>query len=246
MMLKMVVLPQPEGPMILTKSRSLMPKLRSSSTRTSPAFPWKDFRTFRTLSWTGIWCILGLTRNLYATKETPRSGFQSMDYIAGSDFPGMLCIIFGQSVRSRMLQIGFALRWRKVAGEPTTDIPPQGIEFRRGDIPWPGEVNAGIAVDPPGSGTHNQHAVGQQHGLLDRMRDKDRGNAGARPYLQQFALQLLACQCIERSERFIHQENVGVVGQHTRDRDALFHAARKLTGIALGEAFEADHFDEFT
>jgi hypothetical protein len=56
-MLKIVVLPQPLGPMMLTKSRSLMLKLRSSSTRTSPALPEKDFRTFRTLNWTGMGCI---------------------------------------------------------------------------------------------------------------------------------------------------------------------------------------------
>src|SRR5216683_1424102 len=53
MMLKIVVLPQPDGPMMLTKSRSLMAKERSSSTRTSPALPAKDFRTLRTLSWAG-------------------------------------------------------------------------------------------------------------------------------------------------------------------------------------------------
>jgi len=54
MILKIVVLPQPLGPMMLTKSRSLMLKLRSSSTRTSPALPEKDFLTFRTLNCTGI------------------------------------------------------------------------------------------------------------------------------------------------------------------------------------------------
>src|SRR5215475_1013621 len=49
MMLKIVVLPQPLGPMMLTKSRALISKERSSSTRTSPALPAKDLRTLRTL-----------------------------------------------------------------------------------------------------------------------------------------------------------------------------------------------------
>src|ERR1700676_13589 len=71
MMLKIVVLPQPLGPMMLTKSRSLMLKERSSRTRTSPALPAKDFRTFRTLNWTGTCCIARYPRQLvcqlYAT-----------------------------------------------------------------------------------------------------------------------------------------------------------------------------------
>jgi hypothetical protein len=50
-------LPQPDGPMMLTKSRSLIWKERSSSTRTSPVLPAKDFRMLRTLSWTGAGCI---------------------------------------------------------------------------------------------------------------------------------------------------------------------------------------------
>src|ERR1700742_468767 len=69
MRLKIVVLPQPDGPMMLTKSRALMSKERSSSTRTSPALPGKDFRTFRTLNWTGDGCIA----TAYATCM-PRDG----------------------------------------------------------------------------------------------------------------------------------------------------------------------------
>ena len=62
MMLKMVVLPQPLGPMMLTKSHSLMPNERSSSTAISPALPEKDFRMLRTLNWTGGDCMAGNTQ----------------------------------------------------------------------------------------------------------------------------------------------------------------------------------------
>jgi hypothetical protein len=62
MMLKIVVLPQPLGPMMLTKSRALMSKERSSSTRTSPALPGKDFLTLWTLSWAGPGAITPYTQ----------------------------------------------------------------------------------------------------------------------------------------------------------------------------------------
>ena len=80
--------------------------------------------------------------------------------------------------------------------------------------------------------------------LLNRMGDEDDGHAGARPDLQQLALQLLAGERVERTKRLVHQQDVGVVGKHARDRHALLHAARELARIAVGEALEADQLDE--
>ena len=77
------------------------------------------------------------------------------------------------------------------------------------------------------------------------MGDEDRGHAGALPDLQQLVLKLLAGECVERAERLIHQENIGVVGEHARDRHALFHAARQLVRVAIGKALEPDHPDKF-
>src|ERR1700730_14216270 len=52
--LKTVVFPQPDGPMMLTKSRSLMSNVRPPSTSTGPAFPAKDFRMLRNASCTAM------------------------------------------------------------------------------------------------------------------------------------------------------------------------------------------------
>ena len=67
---------------------------------------------------------------------------------------------------------------------------------------------------------------------------------GARPDLQQLVLQLLAGHGVERAERLVHQHDLGVVGEHARDRDALLHAAGELVRIGVGKTLQADQFDE--
>ena len=61
---------------------------------------------------------------------------------------------------------------------------------------------------------------------------------------QQLALELLARERVERAERLIHQEDIGVVCQHAGNGDPLLHAARKLVGITAGGALEPDELHE--
>ena len=63
------------------------------------------------------------------------------------------------------------------------------------------------------------------------------------PDLQQLVLQLLARHRVERAERLVHQQELGIVGEHARDRDALLHAARELVRIGVGEALQADQLE---
>ena len=49
---------------------------------------------------------------------------------------------------------------------------------------------------------------------------------------------------IERAERLIHQENVGIERQRARDCGALFHAAGKLRRVAVLKSAQADHIDK--
>src|SRR5437879_6992752 len=111
MILKMVVLPQPLGPMMLTKSRSLMQNERSSSTAISPALPEKDFRTLRTLNWTGAACMAGNTqlvchaavfKNLFSIKVL-RPWWRAN---------WSVCCLFRQSALSQLAaKVGLANAW---------------------------------------------------------------------------------------------------------------------------------------
>src|SRR5579859_2169018 len=146
------------------------------------------------------------------------------------------------------MSVGLALAQTRlgageVAGQPLRHIAPDGVELRRRHIARPRQIDRDVGFDAPRPGAHHHDPVGEEHRLLDRMGDEDAGDAGALPYLQQLALQLLARQRVERAEWLIHEEDVGVVGEHARDRDALLHAAGELARVAIGETFEPDELE---
>ena len=68
------------------------------------------------------------------------------------------------------------------------------------------------------------------------MRDKADGLAGARPKPQQFLIQPVAHDFIQRPEGFIHQQDVGIKGQCPRDAGTLLHTPRKLPGEFCAKA----------
>ncbi len=53
------------------------------------------------------------------------------------------------------------------------------------------------------------------------------------PDAQEFEVHLLARQRIERAERLVHQDQLRIVHQRTRDGRALLHAARQLVGVLV-------------
>jgi hypothetical protein len=61
--------------------------------------------------------------------------------------------------------------------------------------------------------------------------------------MQQQLLHLQAGLGIERTERLVHQEELGLHQQAARDTDALLHAAGELVGIVVLEAVETDQVD---
>ena len=57
------------------------------------------------------------------------------------------------------------------------------------------------------------------------MSDEDDGLAALAPDALQLEVHVLAGQRIERAEGLVHQDELGVVQQGSRDRGALLHAA---------------------
>ena len=68
------------------------------------------------------------------------------------------------------------------------------------------------------------------------MRDKANGLARTVPKLQQFFIQPVAHDFVQRAKGFVHQQNVGIKGQRPRDAGALLHPARKLPGKLRAKA----------
>src|SRR5260370_32081849 len=58
--------------------------------------------------------------------------------------------------------------------------------------------------------------------------------------MQQQLLHLQSGLRVERAERLVHQEELGLHQQAAREADTLLHAAGELVGIGVLEAAEAD------
>ena len=57
-------------------------------------------------------------------------------------------------------------------------------------------------------------------------------------------MQQVARHRVEGTERLVHQEDVGVLGERPRQRDALAHATRQLVGPAVAETGQAHQLEE--
>src|SRR3546814_21026916 len=79
--------------------------------------------------------------------------------------------------------------------------------------------------------------------LLDRMGDEEEGFALLRDQGQQVLLELAPGLLVDRRERLVHQQHLGVDGEGAGKADALAHAARQLVRVGLLETLEADLAD---
>ena len=73
--------------------------------------------------------------------------------------------------------------------------------------------------------------VGDEHG----------GPVHDRGELHELVLQLAAYEGIEGAERLVHQQDLGIDGERTRESDALLHAAREFVGELVPPTAKLDH-----
>ena len=131
-------------------------------------------------------------------------------------------------------------------GHHPVDLVDQLVEVRRPAAARPGQRVAHVGPDPAGVGAQHQDPVGEQHRLLDVVRDHDDGlgrEALALPQLQQLAAQVLRGQHVQRAERLVHQQRRGLDHQGPGEADALAHAAGQLLGVGRLVPVQADHVD---
>ena len=72
------------------------------------------------------------------------------------------------------------------------------------------------------------------------MRDEEDAFPGARPDVEDQFLHQFASERIERAQRLIHEEDVGIGRQSARDADPLTHPAGKLPDPSILDALEMD------
>src|SRR6185295_2309418 len=84
------------------------------------------------------------------------------------------------------------------------------------------------------------YLIAEQDRLLDRVRHEYDRFRHPLPDPQQIVLQRAPGLGVERAERLIHQQDLGIGGERPGDRDALLHAAREYVRIAILEPAKAD------
>src|SRR6516164_5496375 len=72
------------------------------------------------------------------------------------------------------------------------------------------------------------------------VRDEQNGLARARMQFEQFGLHGFARLRVERAERLVHEQYLGIDGKRARNPDALLHPAGELVGSAVERVGEAD------
>ena len=98
----------------------------------------------------------------------------------------------------------------------------------RGDGPRPRQVDRDVGHDPRRARRQHDHPVGDQDRLGDAVGHDHDGRRGPLPEPQQLQVESLAGQGVERAERFVEQQDLGLQGEGSRQRHALPRPAGQL------------------
>ena len=98
--------------------------------------------------------------------------------------------------------------------------------------------------DAAGPPAHHIDRVGEKDGLAQVVRHQHAGEALLQPQRLHDAPQLLAREGVERAERLVEHQELGLVDQRPAQVRALLHAARELPGILVGKIGETDRLQQ--
>ena len=99
---------------------------------------------------------------------------------------------------------------------------------------------ANSAVTRPGRWRHDDDAVAEAGRLAHVVGDEQTVRPRSRTSASSSSCEHVAGHRVERPERLVHQQDVGVLGERPGQRDPLAHAARQLVRALVGEAVEVD------
>ena len=105
------------------------------------------------------------------------------------------------------------------------------------------QVDGDIRLDAAGPRRHHDDARGHEDRLLDVVGDEQHRLLAPLPDAEQQFLHQPARLVVERAERLVQQQDLGIVGERAGDRGALLHAAGKLLWPMVLEPLEPDEVD---
>ena len=124
------------------------------------------------------------------------------------------------------------------------DLGPQRRERQVAAVARPrlGHVHAGH--DRRRSLAEDHDAVGQVERLVDVVGHQHHGGAQATAGVGEQVLHSQPRQRVERGERLVEEQHLGVADQRPRQRDALRHAPRELVRVGPLEPHQPDQFQQ--
>ena len=106
-----------------------------------------------------------------------------------------------------------------------------------------GQLARGADLDDP-PGVHHPDAVAEQRGLLEVVRDEQRGHARLVQHRRQLATGRRARAGVERRQRLVEQQRGGLDGERAGERHALALAARQRARPRLGAVGEPEALEQ--
>src|ERR1700722_6632458 len=122
-------------------------------------------------------------------------------------------------------------RWGFEQFEPHARYEVRDIRIVPSARPFGGDGYPGRK--PPRLAHDRDDFVGQIHSFTDGMRHEQNGLLCCVVNARELMLQALARDRIERGERLVHEQNIGIHRERPRQRNALPLAARKLVRISF-------------
>src|ERR1700687_5859710 len=133
----------------------------------------------------------------------------------------------------------------QVVPDLAVDLAELRLHANLGHVARPRQRHRIVRLHGPWSGADDEDAIGQRDGLLEVVGDEDNRRTGGSPQRKELVFHQRSRLHVEGAEGLVHQQDLWLVDQALRERDALPHPTRQLIRIAVLEAGEPDTRDPF-
>src|ERR1700728_3559560 len=140
---------------------------------------------------------------------------------------------------------GSVLRGRRLAA--LQDRARVDMPYEFGDVIVGGALHdiLGRAGLYDAAAFEDRDLIAELQGLIEIVTDEQNRALHARLQRQQLILEFAADQRMERRERLIHQQDIGVGRERARQADALLHAPRQFVAVASAPGRQSDQLELF-
>src|SRR5215471_21119195 len=129
--------------------------------------------------------------------------------------------------------------------QPVGDRASQLGHRRRVDPPGPGDGHGELADDPARPAAEHHHPGPEPDRLPHVVRDEQHGQLALGTDPVQLVMQQVPGHGVQRAERLVHEQHVGVLGQRPGQRHPLPHATGQLVRPLVPEAAQVHHVEQF-